>query len=82
MIIKRIKFKKMLPAKQRNAMWDTGKVLSEDEESDGSLSITCGWEDKADMIAFLVHFGMAKGVFYNQEGDLSPEEAKKCKKRD
>ena len=60
MITTKIKFNKMLSTKQRNAMWDTGKVLSEEQESDGSLSIICGWEDKADMLAFLVYFGMAK----------------------
>jgi len=60
MITKKIKFNKMLPAKQRNALWDTGKVLSEEQEPDGTLSIVCGWEDKADMLAFLVYFGLAK----------------------
>jgi len=60
MITKKIKFNKMLSTDERNAMWDTGKVLSEEQEPDGSLTIVCGWEDKIDMLAFLVHFGLAR----------------------
>ena len=60
MITKKIKFKKMLSTDERNAMWDTGKVLEERQEPDGTLTIVCGWDNVMDMLAFMVHFGMAK----------------------
>jgi len=52
----------MLPESQRNELWDSGKVLEERENEDGSLSIVCGWDNQADMIAWLIHFGVIEEV--------------------
>jgi len=58
--IVKIKFKKMLSQKLRNDMWDTGKVLEFTNEKDCKMSMVGCWDNKADMLAFLVHFGLMK----------------------
>ena len=50
MITKKIKFNKMLSTEERNTMWNSGKVLEEIEEPDGTLTIVCGWDNAMDML--------------------------------
>lgn len=58
--IVKIKFKKMLSQELRNEMWDTGKVLEFTNEKDCCMSMVGCWDNKVDMLAFLVYFGLMK----------------------
>lgn len=58
--IMKIKFKKMLSQELRNEMWNTNKVLEFANEKNHKMSMVGCWDNKADMLAFLVHFGLMK----------------------
>lgn len=66
--IMKIRFKKMLPQKLRNEMGDTGKVLEFANEKDCKMSMVGCWNNKADMLAFLVHFGLMKMPIQTNKG--------------
>jgi len=57
----------MLSRPLRNELWNSGKILEERENEDGTFSIVCGWDNQADMIAWLIHFGIIKIIKRGKE---------------